>query len=234
MTNSRQPSGPVDTRWIDLSHPLSEATPPFPGDPPVEITVLDATQASDDQPRDHLNCSRIAACVHCGTHMDAPFHFFANGAAIDRVSLSTCCGPALQIDLRESLATNAVIDAVDLQPWREQMKEVPRVILYTGWYRRWDLPDYFHAHPVLTRSAARLLVESGVRLIGVDLPSVDRAPHEAHLELLGNGVVIVENLTNLHQLPDGSFELLAIPLALQGRDGSPVRAIARTVNNLIQ
>jgi kynurenine formamidase len=234
MTDTRQQSGVIETRWVDLSHPLSEATPPFPGDPPVEITVLDATLASDDQPREHLNCSRLTACVHCGTHMDAPFHFFANGATIDQVSLSTCCGPALLINLQGCLAPHAVIDAGDLQRWRNEMKVIPRIILYTGWYGHWNQPDYFDAHPVLTRAAARLVVESGVRLIGVDFPSVDRAPYEAHLELLGNGVVIVENLTNLHQLPEGSFELLANPLAILGRDGSPVRAVARTVSGLIQ
>lgn len=79
---------------------------------------------------------------------------------------------------------------------------------------------------MITGAAARLLVDCGVRLVGVDTPSVDREPFAAHLALLGSDVVIVENLTNLEAIPRDEFELIATPLAVVGRDGSPVRAVA--------
>lgn len=214
---------------IDLSHPISELTPPFPGDPAVEITVLQQTAESEDRPRKSLNCSRLAMCVHCGTHLDAPFHFFGNGRTIDQVSLDACIGPAVRVRLFDGAdsARSKVIEAADLAPHAQAMRQYRRALFETGWDSRWRQPDYFHQHPVFSRAAARLIVECGVLLIGVDFPSVDQRPNEAHLELLGNGVLILENLTNLDRLPDGEFELIAGPLALSGRDGSPVRALAR-------
>ena len=70
------------------------------------------------------------------------------------------------------------------------------------------------------------LLDCGVQLVGVDTPSVDRLPFEAHLALLGHGVLIVENLTNLDAIPADVFQLVALPLKILGRDGSPVRAVA--------
>lgn len=213
----------MPTRFVDLSHPLSGRTPPFPGDPPVEIEILDATDRTDDGPREQLNCSRLHVGVHCGTHMDAPFHFFADGPTIDRVPLEVGVGLALVITLPEGQER---IDVELLLPYEAELRDTQRVVFHTGWFRRWGQADYFAGHPVMTGAAARFLVACGVVLVGVDFPSVDRPPFPAHLALLGNGVVIVENLTNLDQLPDGRIWLAAIPLSIAGRDGSPVRAIA--------
>ena len=80
---------------------------------------------------------------------------------------------------------------------------------------------------MLSADGAEFLVQTGIDLVGVDFPSVDRPPHAAHLVLLGRSVLIVENLTNLAALDRISFEFSAIPLAIIGRDGSPVRAFAR-------
>ena len=85
---------------------------------------------------------------------------------------------------------------------------------------------------MITGPAARLLVDCGVQLVGVDTPSVDRSPFEAHLALLGNDVLIVENLTNLDAIPGENFELVAVPLAILGRDGSPVRDRHRVKNGI--
>ena len=107
-----------------------------------------------------------------------------------------------------------------------KLRRVPKVILNTGWASRWGTPEYFTDHPCLSAASAEFLVECGVHLVGIDMPSVDRPPFPAHLALLGNGVVIVENLTNLREIGADEFELAALPLSLVGRDGSPVRAIA--------
>lgn len=230
-SGSTPASWPSSPRYVDLSHPVSEETPPFPGDPPVEVTILDATDRSDQAPRSHLNCSRIAMCVHCGTHMDAPFHFFGNGQTIDTIPLETTMGPATVITLElDKGAAENVIDAATLEPFAPQFVATGRVLLHTGWHRRWGTEEYFERHPVLTRRAAALLVQSGVGLLAVDFPSVDQPPHEAHLELLGNGVVIVENITNLDELTQSTVHITAIPLALVGRDGSPVRVVAQSLS----
>lgn len=210
-------------RLIDLSHPLANDTPPFPGDPSVEIKALESTDQTGPEERTSLNCGLVSLPIHCGTHMDAPFHFYADRPTIDQNPLDWCTGPAALLDIFDQ----PIIDAPQLAPFSPQLADHRHVIIHTGWYHRWRQPDYFTAHPVLTADAAQLLVDAGTRLVGVDFPSIDRPPHEAHLVLLGHDLLIVENLTNLAAINQPTFEFTAIPLAVVGRDGSPVRAIAR-------
>lgn len=215
---------------IDLSHPLSVETPPFPGDPPVAIDVLDSIAGAPADGRRHCNSSRISVCIHCGTHMDAPFHFCADGRTIDAISLDVCVGPAALVT-NEHWTARAEIRVDHLEPHRATIADARRVVLRTGWDRRWGQPDYFTDHPVITAETAKWLVDLGVVLVGVDFPSVDRPPYLTHDVLLGNGLVIVENLTNLDAIPFEVFEFCAAPLAIVGRDGSPVRAFARVAPN---
>jgi len=210
---------------IDLSHALSSATPAFPGDPSLEIKILDSTEAQSVAGERHLNSSHLSMGLHCGTHMDAPFHFFGEGPTIDQVLLERCMGPALVIRL-PSTEHGPTIDRKHLVRYETGLREATRVILNTGWHHRWGMDNYFSEHPVITGEAAQFLVDCGVQLIGVDTPSVDRAPYPAHLVFLGNGVLIVENLTNLDAINADTFELIATPLKIAGRDGSPVRAVA--------
>lgn len=211
--------------WIDLSHSLDEKTSPFPGDPPVKIKVFDTPSLPGADGRKKINASQITMSLHCGTHMDAPFHFFTDGKTIDQVPLESCVGPAFHLRLPKSIQLGQ-IDVEDLAPHAAKIQETTRVILNTGWHHRWGSSEYFSEHPVLTQRAAEFLVNQGVRLVGVDTPSVDRPPYEAHFALLGNDVLIVENLTNLDPIRGEVFELHAIPLKIGGRDGSPVRAVA--------
>jgi kynurenine formamidase len=153
--------------------------------------------------------------------MDAPFHFFGERATIDRVSLEHCVGPAVLARIERD-----VIEPKHLEPFEGRARGCGRMVLNTGWHRRWGDPKYFTEHPVLTGETALLLVEWGVKLVGVDTPSVDRAPYDAHLALLGHDVLIVENLTNLDAIASEIFTFAALPLKLGGRDGSPVRAVA--------
>ncbi len=210
---------------IDLSHPLSESTPAFPGDPAPRITIFDATDRPSESGERHLNCSHLALSVHCGTHMDAPFHFFGDATTIDRVPLEITIGPAVLVRLPWQ-QNGLTIDERHIAPYAERLRELKRIVINTLWHHRFGQDDYFTAHPVITGAAAKLMMDCGVRLVGVDTPSVDRPPYEAHLAILGSGAVIVENLTNLDALSGDEFELIATPLAILGRDGSPVRALA--------
>src|SRR5262245_31957299 len=85
-------------RLIDLSHPLSTRTPAFPGDPALEIRILDSTEETTADQR-HLDASHLSLSLHCGTHMDAPFHFFGQRPTIDRIPLERCIGPAVLVRL---------------------------------------------------------------------------------------------------------------------------------------
>jgi arylformamidase len=219
MTGQKQP------QIIDLSHPLSPDTPVFPGDPAVQVTIFDSTDTPNVTGGRHLNCSHIGMSLHCGTHMDAPFHFVQDAATIDRVLLDCCMGPAVLIRLPWDVH-GLTIEREHLAGHESQLCACRRVVFTTLWHRRWGAANYLSAHPVITGPAAQLLVDWGVQLVGVDTPSVDRPPFEAHLALLGHGVLIVENLTNLDAIPVDAFQLVALPLKILGRDGSPVRAVA--------
>ncbi len=213
------------SKIIDLSHRLNPATPVYPGDAAVEIEIVDvAREPTATSPRG-LNNSRIAMGLHNGTHLDAPFHFFSERQTIDQIPLRQCCGPAVCLDLSQT-ARPGQIDAADLAPHAELAAARKIVLLYTGWCRCWNAPEYFESHPVLTRAAAETLVQWEIGLVGVDFPSVDQPPFEAHVVLLGNDVLIVENLRDLSRLCQVSFDFFAIPLRIEGRDASPVRAFA--------
>jgi kynurenine formamidase len=213
---------------VDLSHRLGPQTPPFPGDGPVMIEVMDAIRGGSNDGRRHCNSSRLNTSMHCGTHMDAPFHFFNDGKTIDTVSLNVCVGPAALVS-HPAWTAHAPIEPAHLEPRRAIIKTARRIVMNSGWSRRFGQDGYFTDHPVISGACAQWLVDLGVVLVGVDFPSVDRPPHLAHDVLLGNGLVIVENLTNLDEIGSPVFELCALPLAVVGRDGSPVRAVGRAL-----
>lgn len=220
---------PQPSPWIDLSHPITAETPPFPGDPAVVIEVLDSTDRPRTATEWHCNSSRMSICMHCGTHLDAPYHFYGDGITVERLSLDTCIGPATVIRLPE-LSRGGEITLDQLAPFETKLRATGRVIFDTGWHRRWKRPEYFRDHPVFPGETAQWLVDLGVKLVAVDFPSVDRHPYPAHLVFLGAGVILVENLTNLQAISAELVELFAVPLAVTGRDGSPVRALAREGN----
>ncbi|HMO83291.1 MAG TPA: cyclase family protein, partial [Lacipirellulaceae bacterium] len=197
----------------------------FPGDLGIDVTIVDrAAEPTPTTPR-RLNCSRVSFTVHNGTHLDAPYHFFDSGLTVEAIPLTHCCGPAATMDL-SGICNDGVIDGSHLNGLAEILAGRTMLLVSTGWESSWGDDAYFTHHPVFSRTAAERIVASGVRLLGVDMPSVDRAPFEAHVELLGNGVLIVENLCGLRKLLHGHWDFFAAPLPLCGRDASPVRAFA--------
>lgn len=211
--------------FVDLSYPLSSNTPLFPGTPCVELESIERTEDPPPTGRRSLNVTRLSMVVHTGTHMDAPFHFFPSGLTIDQMPLEQCMGPASLLKLTD-LATGSEIDLTAVPGLKDKLSRTRKLILNTGWARHWGSPRYFTDHPRISAESAAFLVDCGINLIGVDMPSVDRPPFPAHLAFLGNGIAIVENLTNLDAVEADEFQLTVLPLKLMGRDASPVRAIA--------
>jgi arylformamidase len=160
--------------------------------------------------------------THCGTHVDAPAHFIPGGRAVSDIPLSTLIGPCQVVRVAAD-ADGAI------RPEHLGTLTGERVILDTGWSARLadDERGYFGSHSYLHPDAATALVQAGVHLVAIDTPSVDRLDDQAHQILLGNDVVIVENLSNTSQLPD-QVELVVAPLPLRGADGSPARVVAMT------
>jgi arylformamidase len=209
---------------IDLSYPINTATPPWPGWPTVEMKFLD--RARDNKPHErHVNSSRFAMNIHCGTHMDAPYHFFEKGKTIDKVPLERTYGPATLVDLRGK-GPGSHITPADLEKSAPSLRRTRKAILRTGWAKRWKKHDFFTEYPDITPDAAQFLVDCSVELVGVETGSVDYNPNNTHVVLLGNNVLIIECLVNLDRIPTSEFLFSATPLNLEGRDGSPIRAMA--------
>lgn len=198
--------------YIDLTMPLTPSTPVYPGDPQVEVTV--AGELDKDGYLDHL----LKLGTHNGTHIDAPAHMIANGKLLSAFSLDHFVGTGKVVDVREGFSLDA-LEAADIQ-------QGDIVLLYTGKSEHFDAPDYYTDYPSVTDEAAEFVVTKGAKMVGVDTGSVDHEPFLVHKKLLGNDVLIIENLVNLGQLVGKSFTVFALPLNLTV-EGSPARVIAQ-------
>lgn len=175
------------------------------------------------------NTTNLHLYSHAGTHMDAPLHFLDGGATIDQWELQKCIGPALILDLSHK-APNSLITVADLATYADQIGPGVRLLLRTDWDAHATLPDYRTHFPRISRELAIWLVERGIWLLGVQTPSVaslaDREElRDVHQILLRGQIVIVECLAQLAQLP-AQVTFIALPLKIDGGDGSPVRAVA--------
>ena len=120
---------------------------------------------------DGWNTSTLALYSHSGTHIDAPGHFVAGAVTIDQQDLSVCCGPARVLDLTP-VSLRELLGVERLAPWADRIQAGDRLLLRTDWYRRFGTDEYRTALPRIALPLARWLVERGVRLIGVEPPSV--------------------------------------------------------------
>ena len=207
---------------IDLTHALDTETPVWPGDPPlVRQTLL-------HHGGDGCHLERICLGTHTGTHMDAPFHFFADGDPLDALPVARLVGSGVRLDL-SGRREESLICAAELKKAAPELLPGDFVLLMTGWDRFWGTPRYFR-HPHLAPDCGRWLVDSGAALVGLDTPSPDRSgggpgDHPVHRLLLGAGVLIVENLCGLWRVPVLRGRYAFLPLKLKGADGAPVRAL---------
>jgi arylformamidase len=165
----------------------------------------------------HANVSRLELGVHSGTHVDGALHFIDGAAGTEALPLETLVGPVEVVD-----ATGIETDLGEAALRSLRLGDSERVLLKTRNSRLWELPDFTHDFIRLTGSGARYLIGRGVRLIGIDYLSIGDV--DAHRELLGAGVVAVEGL-DLRAVEPGAYELICLPLRLEGSDGAPSRAI---------
>jgi kynurenine formamidase len=211
---------------VDLSIPVTEDTPTYSGDPVPSIC-----QASTIA-RDGFNVTSLELGSHTGTHCDAPLHFDEDGSPIDELDLSLFIGQGVIVDVTGK-APRAEIDEADLSPWASQLGPGVIVLLRTGWSEHGGTPRYFE-HPFLGAGACQLLLDAGVRTIGIDAINIDPTPSGAidrdafpcHAKISAAGGVIVENLANLGAVTAPSPLISLLPLRITGCDGSPIRAVA--------
>ena len=208
---------------IDLTQPLDSNLPVYPGDPPF------SSRQSHTVSRDGYSVHSLSYSSHVGTHVDAPSHFFADGATIDQLPLSTFILPGLVLDVSHKKARECIAWET-VEPMADRIHPGIAVLFRTDWSRYWDHTTttttpansdskrpthHYFDHPWLAKDVAEHLLALGVRVVGTDTMSPDQSPSSPitstegeesnsdygfHLSFLGAGGIIVENLTNLDTL----------------------------------
>jgi arylformamidase len=208
--------------YIDISVPTDQRTTVFPGDPHPRMHWPGWTHEKGDP----ANVGFFDGGLHHGTHVDAPWHFIRNGKRLHEVPLERWVGPCVVMDLTAATkcVDAAALEGAQLPAGAQRLLFKTRNSASDYWHEPWK-PDFIYIH----KSAARWCVEHGIRTVGLDYLTID-PPTEpefpAHMDLLGNEVVIVENI-NLRHVQEGEYELLAAPVNVQGVDGAWCRALLR-------
>jgi kynurenine formamidase len=217
-----------EKKLVDLSHVIEAGMVTYkglPGPLVCDYWSREATAALYDD-GSTFQIGRIDMVANTGTYLDSPFHRYADGADLAQVELDRLAGlPGLVIrkPYREGLA----IEAADVAGHDVRGKAV---LFHTGWDEHWRTDDYFENHPFLAAAAARLLVQGGARLVGIDSHNIDDTSARArpvHTILLGAGVLICEHMTGLGSLPGSGFLFTAVPPKIAGMGTFPVRAFAQ-------
>jgi arylformamidase len=218
---------PTPMPIYDLSVPLNDRTPTYPGDPEIQIQDWRSLSAGDS-----ANVSLLHFGAHTGTHVDAPAHFIKGACAVDALPLEVLIGKAQVIEVpvdNTSIRKEVVL--------KHCTNDIERVLFKTRNSALWKThnAEFQREYVYLELDAAEQLVEQGVRLVGIDYLSIEKFAqegHPTHLALLSAGVVIVEGL-NLSDVPAGNYELICLPLRVSGGqgDGAPARVVLRTIDN---
>lgn len=202
----------ITTMLIDLSVAINEQTPIYPGDPKTKIEP--AGVLARDGYCDHY----FSMGTHVGTHIDAPMHMLEDGTSLDQIPVEQFVGNGKCVTVANSDFTG--VKALDI-------KEGDIILFHTGMGNRYQDSAYFKDYPAMSERTAQYLVESKVKMVGVDACSVDNQENfPIHKILLAGGVLIIENLTNLDKLTDKQFTVYALPIKLQV-DGAPARVVAQ-------
>ncbi len=212
---------------IDLSHNIENNMPAWPGDEPPFI------QKVSTHDKDKVQVTGLSMTTHSGTHIDTPRHFFQSGATTDLMDINNFYGKGTLIDC-SWFGQQAEIPLDHVFNYRKRLENADFALIYTGWDRHWAKPRYFDHFPVLSVDAVRFITDCKIKGIGLDFPSIDdigSKTYPNHNHVLGNGMIIIENLTNLSELIDEPFQFAAFPLKIREGDGSPVRAVAFVETN---
>ena len=210
-------------RAVDLSQPLEDGMPIYPGD------AVPSFEPYKTLAKDGVNLTRLTLGSHTGTHIDAPMHFIRGGKTVDELNPSTFLGEAIVADLTRKKPGSGVT-ASDLR------RALPNgdlgglvVVVFTGCSRSWGDESMNRSYTYLTEGGARYLVGRNARGVGIDFLSVEKFDAKApvaHRTLLGSGVYIIESLAkSVERFRGERFLLVCLPLRLKGRDGAPCRAV---------
>jgi arylformamidase len=201
---------------IDISMELSNETPQWPGDRPFYYGLAVTKEESGS-----VNIGEVKTSTHMGTHIDAPFHYDDDGLKIDELPLDVYMSKTQVMDVQG-------LNQVTSDDLKQPEAGVTTVLLKTGvWQDRRKFPEHW---PVFDLSIASWLKDNGIHLLGVDVPSVDQETSKdmaMHQAMNREGRYILESIV-LDEVPEGVYQLVALPLKIKGAEGSPVRAVLYT------
>jgi arylformamidase len=231
-----QSLGRRNCRVIDLSHTLGPGIPVYPGFPDPGAEVMYSQAAGKD-----ANVEKLQFVPHSGTHMDAPYHFFSDLRRVDELPVDCLIGPAVVVDLSAKKGSVAIA-AEDIRRWEHSTGEAIAagdiVLLRTDHSKNWKVgPDagqfWKNGWPYLAASAVDYLAGKPIKALGVETFSPDPEfqtnpgldTYYTHHTLLPKGILIMECLANLDQVPTRRGLLIALPLKIAGGSGSPLRVV---------
>ena len=207
----------------DISRTLSNDFAEWPGDEPFHYRLT--REIAKGQ---MVNLGAISMSVHNGTHADARFHFDPNGESIEKAPLDIYLGRATVVDLAQTFFRSKekhLITTEDLKPHAEEIAATSRLLVKTGRWR--DSTIFPNQIPVIAADVPAWLQKNGVKLLGLDLPSMDEIDSKSlqnHHALSSAGIAIVESL-DLSAVTLGIYNFAALPLKIAGADGAPMRAV---------
>jgi len=203
----------------DVSIPIRPGMIIYRGNPGVKLERALTIGGGDG-----ANVSRLTMGVHTGTHIDGSLHFYDDGSGVDALPLEAMLGRCRVVEISDpgEAIDRATLEAADIPAGTD------RVILKTPNSRLWELEEFTHDFVRLDGDGAAFVLERGIRLIGIDYLSI--GDHDAHLALLGNGVVALEGL-DLRNVDPGAYELICLPIRLLGTDGAPARVLLRDIDD---
>jgi arylformamidase len=202
--------------------PFSERTIPVPGHPAAEFEPLTLLE------RDGVRNTLVRMSIHCGTHIDAPSHFIADGASIDQIPIERFHRPGVRLDLTDALPGQAIsLEHLRRAGFDPRAARGAILLLATGWTdRAWLRESLYADNPFLAQDAAEAVAQAGPSALGLDFAVDDAKPWPNHTVLLGADVLLIENLMGLPRLPASGFDVTAFPLRLVDENGGPARVVA--------
>ena len=206
-------------QWIDVSFPYYEGMAIYPGNPGYQRKVVQDVLRGDS-----ATVSQFTMGTHTGTHIDAPLHAFKNGKSVDQIPLERMNGRARLLDLRG-------MNEITVERLRtENLCENDIVLLKTDNTERFQGAHVLSDYTTLTYNAAEYLVDIGIKMVGIDYMTIERPRGKRidgksiHRTLLGADIVIAEGL-NLQSVNEDVYEMICLPMYLQGADGAPARVM---------
>ena len=230
---------------IDLTHPFDESTIYWPTETGFALERVSYGMT----PAGYFHAAnRFAAAEHGGTHLDAPIHFYEGRHTVDQIPLEQLIGPGIIVNVAEKCLEDRdyLVRVEDVEEWERRNGTIPDgaiVLLRTGFGRFWpDRTRYMgtaelgpeavaklHFPGLHPDAAAWLAVERSIGAIGLDTPSIDHGPSigfESHVRLFEHNIPALENVANLHELPETGFTVIALPMKIGGGSGGPTRIVA--------